>query len=748
MDLRKIKDNVQDLIDELEDVVGEFDMAEFNDKYENIEMLENARDLAEKVHQAMAEYMTDIILEKHNDRFQELKGILRNSQNAIDYIDFDDLISDTEDNEDVDLPTGDVEDVITHLEDVIEWIEDNEERLEAEDEERNRREDYLARLKALAGSHEEVEENIYHLPLVGFQYHCSQEQIDRIVVGTKLELRQDVNNEYDPLAVGVYQNGRLVAYVKKEVAHDFWQYMNPPRQCLVCEDHGNYKIAGLMIDDVKKEDTENVPSKSIMPPAEHKDFFELSKEDTYKEDIIKELEDTSRELVRYMDTLYHTREVREVMDRTLHQVEDDDTPMDMLVKFMLGADISIVYKSLGHTFGQGKLEDLGMIFVSTFTSNIEEKTESLGGWKKMLDTMGMVTKAYMDSCDQVVLDTMPDGFDFWMSALLSCVENKEWMTRYLVLIYRFASLVAKMDGVITEREADWLAKIMVKNEDEPIVEQNDEPNVTEAGSETADAAMKELETLIGLTEVKEEIARLRSFIQIQNMRKEQGLAVIPVSRHFVFTGNPGTGKTTVARILAQIYKDLGVVKTGQLIETDRSGLIAEYVGQTAVKTNKVIDSALDGVLFIDEAYSLAQGGKEDYGSEAIATLLKRMEDNRDRLVVILAGYNNEMQQFIDSNPGLQSRFNRYINFPDYDANELLQIFSLLLSKNDFVLTADGEEKLIAKLSAAVQGKTKNFGNARYVRNVFEKTLENQAVRLSSQPRITHDDLITIQAEDI
>lgn len=177
-------------------------------------------------------------------------------------------------------------------------------------------------------------------------------------------------------------------------------------------------------------------------------------------------------------------------------------------------------------------------------------------------------------------------------------------------------------------------------------------------------------------------------------------------------------------------------------------MIAEYVGQTAVKTNKVIDSALDGVLFIDEAYSLAQGGKEDYGSEAIATLLKRMEDNRDRLVVILAGYNNEMQQFIDSNPGLQSRFNRYINFPDYDANELLQIFSLLLSKNDFVLTADGEEKLIAKLSAAVQGKTKNFGNARYVRNVFEKTLENQAVRLSSQPRITHDDLITIQAEDI
>ena len=651
MDLQKIKNGVQELIDELEDMVGEFDMAEFNDKDENIEMLENARDLAEKVHQDMNEYMGDIILEKHSYRFQELKDILRSTQNAIDYIDFDDLISDVEDDEDVDLPKGDVEDVITHLEDVIEWIEDNEERLRKEDEEANLRTDYLARLKA-STEHREEED------------------------GQTTQVAQDKEG---------------TGYVSQEDA---------------------------------------------------------DREDTYREDIIKELEDTSRELVRYMETLYNTKEVREVMEKSFHQVEDDDTPMDMMVKFILGADISIVYKNLGHTIGQGKLEDLGMMFISLFTANVDEDIESLGGWKKALDATRVQTKNYQDSCDQVVLDKMPDGFDFWMHALLSCVENKEWMTRYLVLVYRFASLVAKMDGVITEREADWLARIMVKNEDEPIVEQNDEPSMTEAGSNTADAAMKELETLIGLTEVKEEIARLRSFIQIQNMRKEQGLAVIPVSRHFVFTGNPGTGKTTVARILAQIYKDLGVVKKGQLIETDRSGLIAEYVGQTAVKTNRVIDSALDGVLFIDEAYSLAQGGKEDYGSEAIATLLKRMEDNRDRLVVVLAGYNDEMQHFIDSNPGLQSRFNRYINFPDYDADELLQIFRLLLSKNDFVLTSAGEEKLKGKLNAAVLGKTKNFGNARYVRNVFEKTLENQAVRLSSQPRITHDDLITIEAGDI
>lgn len=636
MDLQDIKSNVQDLIDELEDLQGEFDMAEFSDKYEKIEMLEKARDLAERMHDLMEEYMGKIACERNRARFAELKEELRNAQNAIDYIDFDDLIRDIEDDEEVELPNDDLMDVITNLEDVVEWIDSNEDEVDTEMAGRGRVDDVLSKYRGSADVHDEV------------------------------------------MAVG-----------------------------------------------------------DLSPQA-----------DTYKEDIIRELENTAREMVRYVDTFYHTKEVRDVMERTFKQVEGDDTPMDIMVKFLLGADISIVYTSLGHTFGQGKLEDLGMMFISTFSTSIDETSDKLGGWRMMLHRLGDATKAYMEGCDQVVLDEMPDGFNFWLEALLSGVDNEEWMMHYLVLMYRFASLVAKMDGVITQKEADWLAKIMVKDSEEAAVEVDDEPAVTEAGGNTAEGAMKELEGLIGLTEVKEEIQRLRSFIQIQNRRKEEGLAVIPVSRHFVFTGNPGTGKTTVARILAQIYKDLGVVKGGQLIETDRSGLVAEYVGQTAVKTNKVVDSALDGVLFIDEAYSLAQGGKEDYGAEAIATLLKRMEDNRDRLVVILAGYNDEMQQFIDSNPGLQSRFNRYINFPDYDADELAQIFRLLLSKNDFVLTNDGEEKLMQKLTAAVQSKTKNFGNARYVRNLFEKTLENQAVRLSAQPRISHTDLITIQAEDI
>ena len=221
-----------------------------------------------------------------------------------------------------------------------------------------------------------------------------------------------------------------------------------------------------------------------------------------------------------------------------------------------------------------------------------------------------------------------------------------------------------------------------------------------------------------------------------------------VSYHCVFTGNPGTGKTTVARILAKIYKNLGVVSKGHLIETDRAGLVAEYVGQTAVKTNKIIDSALDGVLFIDEAYSLISKSENDYGKEAIATLLKRMEDNRDRLIVILAGYTKEMKDFIDSNPGLQSRFNRYIEFPDYSAEELLQIFEVSMKKYDYHFGEGTKEALQQYFKNEVAHKDANFGNGRLVRNVFEKTLERQANRLAQEVNLTTDKLSQIEPEDL
>ena len=261
-------------------------------------------------------------------------------------------------------------------------------------------------------------------------------------------------------------------------------------------------------------------------------------------------------------------------------------------------------------------------------------------------------------------------------------------------------------------------------------------------------SIDDLDGLIGLNSVKEEVKTLRNYIIIQQEREKKGLKTTPVSYHCVFTGNPGTGKTTVARIVADVYRSLGVLKKGHLVETDRSGLVADYVGQTATKTNKIIDRALDGVLFIDEAYSLATGGDNDYGKEAIATLLKRMEDNRDRLVVILAGYSDEMKQFIDSNPGLQSRFNRYIHFPDYNADELFQIFEASCKRNDYVMTDEAKTALKSLLEKAVAEKDKNFGNARFIRNLFEKTLERQANRLSKQENLSKEMLTEITKSDL
>lgn len=259
---------------------------------------------------------------------------------------------------------------------------------------------------------------------------------------------------------------------------------------------------------------------------------------------------------------------------------------------------------------------------------------------------------------------------------------------------------------------------------------------------------QELDDLIGLESVKKEVRSLANFVRLQKQREQQGMKNAKVSYHLVFYGSPGTGKTTVARIVGRIYKDLGVLKRGHTVETDRAGLVGEYVGQTGPKTDTVITKALDGVLFIDEAYSLVPEGNKDYGQEVISTLLKRMEDYRDRLVVIVAGYKDEMQRFIGSNPGLQSRFNRYIDFPDYTASELVDIFKMYMKKNEYTLAPGAEDFAEQQFQTVIDRGDRNFGNARFARNVFEKAIQAQANRLAGQTGLSKAQLSELTIEDL
>ena len=318
--------------------------------------------------------------------------------------------------------------------------------------------------------------------------------------------------------------------------------------------------------------------------------------------------------------------------------------------------------------------------------------------------------------------------------------RRDWNRRYVKALTELFAVMVSDVFAPTEKE---LLGVSYLNEMLATIEDAAAKQKKKRGE-----AETELKSLIGLPKVKESIESLSNFIKIQQKRVEKGHKSMGLSYHCVFVGNPGTGKTTVARLLASIYKDLGVLKKGHLVEVDRSGLVGEYVGQTAVKTNRVIDSALDGVLFIDEAYTLAVGNNMDYGNEAIATLLKRMEDDRDRLVVVLAGYPHNMHQFIDSNPGLQSRFNRYIEFEDYSVKELEDIFILNVKKNDYEMSSEALIELREVLTRAVSRKDEKFGNARYVRNLFEKTIERQANRLSKTPNVSDDKLLIIESIDI
>lgn len=345
-------------------------------------------------------------------------------------------------------------------------------------------------------------------------------------------------------------------------------------------------------------------------------------------------------------------------------------------------------------------------------------------------------------------------------------------------LFQFANLVIKSDGTVTPNEAEALAEFKQTLYPGGLRAAGDDarPDSKRTGSKDAgtgtnaktqtnsveghaaaeelapprplEELLSELDALVGLERVKADVRQLINFLKVQKLREEQGLKPLPASRHLVFYGNPGTGKTTVARMVSQIYRTLGVLRRGHLVETDRAGLVAGYVGQTAIKVREAATSALGGVLFIDEAYTLSTGGSNDFGQEAIETLLKMMEDHRDELVVIVAGYTGRMQEFLDSNPGLRSRFNKHVHFDDYGVPQLVEIFKNFCRKADFRITPDAEKELISVFNVLTASRDETFGNARTARNLFEATVSKQANRLVSLPKIDKEILSTIEAADI
>ncbi len=336
-------------------------------------------------------------------------------------------------------------------------------------------------------------------------------------------------------------------------------------------------------------------------------------------------------------------------------------------------------------------------------------------------------------------------------------NETSFATQAKSMFFKYAKAVTKADGNICEEEQillseykDLLFKYIPDEEeaedDEDI--DNDTYDYELPESKSLDELTGELNSLVGLDKVKNDVAQLVNFLKVQKMREAKGMAVQPLSRHLVFYGNPGTGKTTVARLLSQIYKSLGILSEGHLIETDRAGLVAGYVGQTALNVREVVSEAIGGVLFIDEAYTLSTGGDNDFGREAIDTLLKMMEDNRDDLIVVVAGYTDKMSAFLQTNPGLRSRFNKYLEFEDYTPEQLVEIFELFCTNGGYKLSSTTHDDLIKLFSVLYETRDKTFGNGRLARNLYEMTINNQANRIVFLPNVDDEMLSTIEETDI
>jgi SpoVK/Ycf46/Vps4 family AAA+-type ATPase len=396
----------------------------------------------------------------------------------------------------------------------------------------------------------------------------------------------------------------------------------------------------------------------------------------------------------------------------------------------------------------GRLADEEMEFIMTLPDELDEVCSRHKGYKRFLKSISIdnyqanATKFYTNISHPEFLEFIKRNDYELFNSTINCIEK---------ILNTFVAI----DDIISECENNVVSKIIAKLKGNN--HNNQEVNITNPRQtsdlvlgqdhQDLDQVLEELNSLIGLTRVKEEVLANINLLKINNMRKEKSLPELQISKHMVFAGHPGTGKTTVARIMSKIYKSLGVVSQGHLIETDRSGMVAGYVGQTALKTAQIINKAKGGILFIDEAYSLSSASNgNDFGREAIDTLVKGMEDFRDDLIVIVAGYTGEMTKFINMNPGLRSRFNKYIIFDDYSSSEMLEIFESLCTKNKFILSPPAQEAALQYF--AIQKEDPTFGNARGVRNYFDRVVMKQASRILSLSNPSEEEFKTILEGDV
>jgi SpoVK/Ycf46/Vps4 family AAA+-type ATPase len=345
---------------------------------------------------------------------------------------------------------------------------------------------------------------------------------------------------------------------------------------------------------------------------------------------------------------------------------------------------------------------------------------------------------------------MPDAYanEYILVQILHKMQH-DYLPKAANSLYRFATIVCKADGLITDEEKQRLKDILHKTSPQKAAGGVAHPHTPVPTDDSLEKVLDELNTLVGLEEVKKSIRDLINYLKVAKLRSDQQLASLDISLHSVFLGPPGTGKTTVARLLGRIYRHLDYLSAGQLVETDRAGMVAGYVGQTALKVDELVKASLGGVLFIDEAYALTNtDNTRDFGHEAVDTLIKRMEDHRRDLVVVAAGYTEPMKFFIESNPGLRSRFSRYFTFDHFYPQQLLEIMRSFCRKYDFILTEEAEEKLSDTFELLYEKRDEGFGNARVVRNLFEQITQQQANRLVALDELSQELLQTITEADI